>query len=159
MRKPCCHFHKTWLSLCPPHPRLPHPTSPSWSLLKGRKKRKPWWFHSNYTIIKWQDFVTEARAKLRESNWLKLMTFFQSAYSQIESVNKNLFCYFFPPPRVLCIMQREPGLVFSKPFFFVSPALFIPILFPLTSLLRWMGFRCVGFAQASFVLSSACFWE
>ena len=48
------------------------------------------------------------------------MTFFQSAYSQIESVNKNLFCYFFPPPRVLCIMQREPGLVFSKPFFCFS---------------------------------------
>lgn len=77
------------------------------------------------------DFVTEAQAKLWESNWLKPMTFFQSAYPQIESVNKNVFCYFFPPPRVLCIMQRKPGLIFSQTLFLsVSLALFIPILIP-----------------------------
>ena len=69
------------------------------------------------------------------------MTFFQNAYSEIESVNKNLF--FFLPSflRVLCIMQGKPHLILFPNPFSLSPALLVPILFPLTSLLYWVGPR------------------
>lgn len=65
------------------------------------------------------DFVTEAQAKLWESNWLKPMTFFQSAYSQIESVNKNLFCYFFSSPESpLHYAEEAWSYIFPNPFSF-----------------------------------------
>ena len=149
-----CLFHKMRLSSCPPHPHLPHPTSPSWSFLKGWKKRKSWWFHSNYTIIKWW-FCHRSAGKTVRKQLIRADDYLSKCI--ILKLNQWIKIYsviFFPPPRVLCISQ----VLFFPNTFSVSPALFVPILFPLTSLLHWVGLRCVGFAQASFVLSSTCFW-
>lgn len=71
---------------------------------------------------------------------IKADDFLQSAYSQIESVNKNVpFCYFFPPSRVLVLCRGKSGLIFFQTLFLsVSLALSLPYLIPPSRYAEWV---------------------
>lgn len=78
------------------------------------------------------DFVTEAQAKLGESNWLKPMTFFQRHILKLNPWTKMGILLFFSSLESPLHYAGSLVLFFSKPFFSsVSLALSLPILFPL----------------------------
>lgn len=82
------------------------------------KERKPWWFHSNYTIINDWWFCHRSTGKTVRKQLIKAIDFLSKCIFSNWSVNKNVFCYFFPPPESSTIMQRKPGLIFQTLFSF-----------------------------------------
>lgn len=137
----------------------PHP-SPSWFLQKGWKNRKFWWFHSNYTNFKWLMILSRmcGQQLIKESNWLKPMTFFQKAHSTVKfNVNKNLSLFF--SKSLLYYSKGVLSYFVSKLLFLFFPLhcwfLFFSHLHHLCS----VGPACVGFAQTSFGSWSTYFWR
>lgn len=152
MRKPCCPFHKMWLSSCPPHPRLPHPTSPSWSLLKGWKKRKSWWFHSNYTIIKWW-FCHRSTGKTVRKQLIKADDFLSKCI--ILKLNPWIKIYsviFFLPRESSALCRGSLVLFFPNTFSFCFSCTVRSYLIPTYITATLSGSQVCGLCPSKFCL-------
>lgn len=128
MQKPCCHFHKMWLSLCPP-PTSACLTPPPLPDLYWKDERKgnlddfilitlslnDWWFCHRSTgktvrkqLIKADDFLS----KCIFSNWIReqkcILLFFSSPESPLHYA-EEAWSYFFPNPFSFCFSCSVPS--------------------------------------------------
>lgn len=158
MQKPCCHFHKMWLSLCPPPP-LASPHLP-FLIFTERMKEKgnlddfilitlslnDWWFCHRST------------GKTVRKQLIKADDFLSKCIFSSESVNKNVFCYFFPPPRVPLHYAESTNLFFPNPFSFCFSCSVPSYLIPPYITATRNGSPVWALPKQA-VLASTCFWE
>lgn len=111
MQKPCCHFHKMWLSLCPPLPDLYWKDERKGNLddfILITLSLNDWWFCHRSTgktvrkqLIKADDFLS----KCISSNWILeqkcILLFFSSPESPLHYA-EEAWSYFFPNPFSFC---------------------------------------------------------